>query len=68
MTIDIEQREAKAREGAWRCRRCGSIKWVSASLNQGLTRIAQCIPCGYYSSDNADKLIPWRELDKDGAS
>jgi hypothetical protein len=35
----------------WHCRRCGSPRWVSASLNGGYTRTRQCVPCGYYSGD-----------------
>lgn len=35
----------------WRCSRCNSKRWVSASLNGGVTRIKQCVPCGHYSSD-----------------
>lgn len=31
-----------------RCPNCGSPRWVSVSLNEGLTRLAQCIPCGAY--------------------
>ena len=31
-----------------RCPQCGSIKWVSVSLDEGWTRRAQCIPCGAY--------------------
>jgi len=36
---------------AWHCRRCGSTRWVAASLTGGLTRVRQCVPCGYYSGD-----------------
>lgn len=30
------------------CPRCGSLRWVSVSLNGGWTRLAQCVPCGAY--------------------
>lgn len=33
----------------WRCTRCGSARWVAASLNGGYTVIRQCVPCGFYS-------------------
>lgn len=44
--------EVSAKE--WRCPRCNSNRWVSASLNGGLTRIKQCVPCGHFSSDLVD--------------
>lgn len=28
------------------CSRCGSNRWVSISLDEGWTRVAQCVPCG----------------------
>lgn len=28
------------------CPRCGSPRWVSVSLNEGYTRVPQCVPCG----------------------
>jgi hypothetical protein len=28
------------------CPRCGSKRWVSASFNGGITKFAQCVPCG----------------------
>jgi hypothetical protein len=41
----------------WRCRRCGSVRWVAASLtgpvDYGGRAIKQCVPCGHYSSDPA---------------
>lgn len=40
------------------CRRCGSPRWVSVSLDEGWTRLAQCVPCGAY---HPDKLGPgWK--------
>ncbi len=40
---------------AWRCPRCGSDRWVAASLtgpvSHGGRAIKQCIPCGHYSGD-----------------
>lgn len=30
------------------CASCGSVRWVSVSLDEGWTRRAQCIPCGAY--------------------
>lgn len=40
---------------AWSCPRCGSDRWVAASLTGpvefGGRAIKQCAPCGYYSSD-----------------
>jgi hypothetical protein len=39
----------------WHCRRCGSPKWVAASLtgpvSTGGRAIKQCVPCGHYSND-----------------
>jgi hypothetical protein len=39
----------------WRCQRCGSPRWVSASLtgpvSLGGRAVRQCVPCGYYSDD-----------------
>lgn len=39
----------------WRCSRCGSPRWVAASVtgpvSHGGRAIKQCIPCGRYSSD-----------------
>lgn len=36
----------------WRCRRCGSARWVQVSLtgpvSMGGKPIAQCVPCGAY--------------------
>lgn len=44
-------------DGEHTCPKCGSTRYVSVSLNGGLTRIAQCVPCGAYG----DKLGPgWR--------
>lgn len=41
----------------WRCSRCGSWRWVSASLtgpvSHGGRAIRQCTPCGHYSGDDA---------------
>lgn len=41
----------------WRCSRCGSGRWVSASLtgpvSHGGKAIRQCVPCGHYSGDPA---------------
>lgn len=31
-----------------RCPRCGSDRWISVSLNEGYTRIPQCVQCGTY--------------------
>lgn len=45
MTDDREPfREARAAE---RCSRCGSNRFVAVSLDRGLSRRAQCIPCGH---------------------
>jgi len=30
----------------WRCKACGSKRWVQVSLNGGWTKSAQCVPCG----------------------
>jgi hypothetical protein len=42
-------------ETDWRCKRCGSTRWGSASLTgpveYGGTAIKQCVPCGHYSND-----------------
>lgn len=42
----------------WRCKRCGSPKWVAASLTgpvgYGGRAIRQCVPCGRYSGDPVD--------------
>lgn len=46
--------QAVATRPEWRCKRCNSTRWVSASLDGGLTRIKQCIPCGRYSTDRLD--------------
>lgn len=39
----------------WTCRRCGSHRWVAASLtgpvSHGGRAIRQCVPCGWYSND-----------------
>lgn len=35
-----------AKEEHW-CSRCGSTEWVSVSLDEGHTRRAQCVPCGW---------------------
>lgn len=39
----------------WQCKKCGSGKWVAASLTgpvgYGGRAIKQCVPCGSYSSD-----------------
>lgn len=39
----------------WRCPRCGSPRWVAASLtgpvSLGGRAIRQCVPCGHYSDD-----------------
>lgn len=37
--------EARKR-GVFKCKKCGSDRWVAASLNGGLTRVRQCVPCG----------------------
>lgn len=46
----------------WTCPRCGSPRWVSASLNEGLTRIPQCVPCGHYDASvlitSVGQIIP----------
>lgn len=40
------------------CPRCGSLRWVSVSLDGGWTRRAQCVPCGAY---HAGSIGPgWR--------
>lgn len=53
----VERTSADTGQTEHRCPRCGSPRWVSASLDEGWTRIAQCIPCGAYG----DKLGPgWR--------
>ena len=42
------------------CPQCGSSKWISVSLNEGYTRIPQCVPCGAY---HRHTLGPgWRAL------
>jgi C4-type Zn-finger protein len=45
----------------WHCPRCGSTRWVAASLtgpvSYGGKAIRQCVPCGYYSGDP----VPARE-------
>jgi rubrerythrin len=45
----------KATEDRWACPRCGSARWVAASLTgpveYGGRAIKQCIPCGHYSND-----------------
>ncbi len=41
----------------WRCRRCGAARWVAASLDEGRTRIRQCVPCGAYSQDPAPSAV-----------
>ncbi len=38
------------REKTRTCPRCGSLNWVSVSLDQGYTRRAQCVPCGHIHS------------------
>jgi hypothetical protein len=50
-TADMMERYGPVATDNWRCRRCGSTRWVAASLNGGLTRIRQCVPCGRYSGD-----------------
>lgn len=43
----------------WRCSRCGSSRWVAASLTgpvaYGGRAIRQCVPCGHYSNDPVPK-------------
>lgn len=42
-------------EERWHCPRCGSPRWVAASLTgpveYGGRAIKQCVPCGHYSND-----------------
>ena len=43
----------------WKCPKCGSTRWVSTSIDQGYSRIPQCVPCGHY--DTLTRLGPgWR--------
>jgi hypothetical protein len=39
----------------WNCPKCGSPRWVAASLtgpvDYGGRAIKQCVPCGHYSND-----------------
>jgi hypothetical protein len=52
-----DQPPARRTEQGWRCARCGSPKWVAASLTGpvvlGGRAIKQCVPCGHYSNDPA---------------
>jgi hypothetical protein len=41
----------------WHCPKCGSTHWVAASLDEGRTRIRQCVPCGHYSDDPAPERV-----------
>lgn len=49
-------RRETAQAEEWRCPRCGSPRWVAASLTgpveYGGRAIKQCIPCGHYSNDD----------------
>lgn len=40
------ERSPEPKEPKRRCPRCGSREWVSVSLDEGYTRLAQCVPCG----------------------
>ena len=46
----------------WRCPRCSSPRWVSASLtgpvSLGGKAIRQCVPCGHYSNDPVPSQRP----------
>lgn len=46
-----------AADETWKCSRCGSLRWVAASLtgpvDYGGRAIRQCVPCGFYSTDAA---------------
>jgi hypothetical protein len=47
----------------WKCKRCGSDRWVRASLtgpvSHGGKAIRQCVPCGHYSNVPADTPEPY---------
>lgn len=54
-----EQPEQPAAPSAqWSCPRCGSPRWVAASLTgpvqYGGSAIKQCVPCGHYSNSAAE--------------
>jgi hypothetical protein len=60
----------EAPEGdVWRCPRCGSPRWVGASLTGPPPHgkaIRQCVPCGHYSDDpvgatRAEDAEPFKE-------
>jgi hypothetical protein len=56
-------------EDEWRCKRCGSDRWVAASLTGPVGRgfhgkaIRQCVPCGRYSDD---PVVPPTEVAEQG--
>lgn len=36
---------------SFRCNSCGANRFVSVSLNGGITRVPQCVPCGAIHPD-----------------
>lgn len=38
-------------EEPFRCPACGSNRFISISLNEGVTRVPQCVPCGKVHPD-----------------
>lgn len=45
------------------CPKCGSPRWVAASLDEGYTRRRQCVPCGaiWPGVISDPKCVPWRQ-------
>lgn len=44
---EVERRRVCDEDYTGTCGRCGSLRWVSVSFNGGLTRVPQCVPCGF---------------------
>ncbi len=58
LTEPYEVKVVKVVKTPWKCSRCGSNRWVAASVtgpvSHGGRAIKQCIPCGHYSNDKVD--------------
>lgn len=51
------------------CPRCGSLAWVSVSLDGGWTRRAQCVPCGAHHPGSIGpgwRSLPFADSDATG--